>query len=301
MIDSSLSSQRGKMLEAERGRVTARLFFNPFDPEAHYLLGRHLLEMGNIERSWNHLGTALAFRPGLTSALYPRAEAGFRLGRWKEAHEDFTRHLVRYPEDAEAYHLRGHANEEMHRYSDAVDDFTRVLKRQPKNFHLLDHRGENQLLLGRYDESVADCTRSLEINPEQARPNRNLAWIFVTGSAKWRDAKKALPHAERAAALEAKKSRYHHCLGVVYYRLGRWKDAIKAFQRGLALRGGKSTAYYDYFLAMCHARLGDLPQARERFASAVKWSEEQKKDLPAFHIKEMKSFRAEAEAVLKGR
>jgi serine/threonine protein kinase/WD40 repeat protein/tetratricopeptide (TPR) repeat protein len=301
VIDASRSTRRGAMLEVEMRRAVGRLFFNPFDPEAHYLLGVDLLEGGNAERSRAHLGAALAFRPGLDAALFPRAMAGYRLGLWKEARGDFTSHLARYPEDAEAYHYRGHVHERLLDPASAVADFTRVLVRQPKNAHLLDHRGENLLLLGRHDEALADCTGSLGINPEQARPHRNLAWIHAAGPAKWRDPRKALPHALRAVALGGMDSRYRHCLGVVYYRLGRWKEAVKEFEAALAIRGGKSTAYYDYFLAMCHARLGALPRAREHLARAVQWAQEHQKEVLPAQAEEMKAFRAEAEAALKER
>ena len=290
-----------KMAEYERAQPIAKLYFNPFDADAHYRMGKLLLEAGNAERAHAHLGAALAFRPDLGAAHSPRAKAGSKLGRWKEAHEDFTRHLARDPEDAEAYHERGHVNERLHRYREAVDDFSQAIARKPKSAHLLDHRGENYLLIGRHAEAVADCRKSLEINPEQARPNRNLAWIHANGPAKFRDPKKALPLAQRAVAIGAgakEESRYHHTLGVVYYRLGRWEEAKKAFERGLEIRMGKSTAYYDFFLAMCHVKLGDMPKAGERFRQGVTWIEAQK-GLPAVYVEEMKAFRAEADELLR--
>src|SRR5262249_45613992 len=109
--------------------------------------------------------------------------------------------------------------------------------------------------------------------------------------------KKALPLAERAVALDAKVSRHHHALGVACYRLGRYKDAVRAFERGLEVRKGQTTAYYDFFLATCHARLGDPARAKDHFDRAVKWVEGQK-SLPAHNVEELKAFRAEAEEVL---
>jgi WD40 repeat protein/Flp pilus assembly protein TadD len=290
-------ADRNKMAEHDRARAVSALYFNPFDADAHYRLGKRLLESGNLERAHAHLGTALAFRPNLNAALYPRARAALGLRRWQAAHADFTRHLALYPEDNEAHHQRGHVNEQLHRYAEAIADFTGALERQPGDSHLLDCRGENYLRLGRHAEAAADCRASLKASQEQDRPNRNLAWIHVNGPDGLRDPVKALPLAQRAVALGAKESRNHHTLGVVYYRLGRWKDAVASFERGLELRGGESTAYYDYFLAMCRARMGDLPQARERYRQAVKWADANKA-LAAVYIEELKAFRAEAEQVL---
>jgi tetratricopeptide (TPR) repeat protein len=297
VVGAELTDSR-KMAEYQRQKAVADLFVNPFDADAHSRLGRQLLEDGNAERAHAHLSVALAFRPGLDEALFPRAEAGRRLGRWKEALADFTRYLRKYPEDGEAYHLRGHVNDALHRYGDAAADFSAALKRQPNDPHLLACRGAAYLMLGRHAEAAADCHKSLEARPEQTDPNWMLAWIHANGPAPFRDPRKALPFAQRAIGLDAKVSRHHHALGVVYYRLGRWKEAVRAFERGLEVRGGETTAHYDFFLAMSHAKLGDPAKAQDCFDRAMKWVAGQK-NLPARYQAELKAFRAEAEALLR--
>jgi tetratricopeptide (TPR) repeat protein len=86
-------------------------------------------------------------------------------------------------------------------------------------------------------------------------------------------------------------------VGLVYYRLERWKEAIKALQEGLELGKGNMTAYCEFLLAMCQARLRSLPQAREHYQRAVKWVETRKGLLPVY-VAELKAFQAEAAAVL---
>jgi eukaryotic-like serine/threonine-protein kinase len=296
LVGATLTDPK-KMAEYQRQKAVADLFFNPFDAEAHFRLGRQLLEDGNAERAHAHLGVALAFRPGLDVALYPRAEAGFRLGRWKEAHAAFTRYLRKYPEDGEAYHLRGHVNERLGRYRDAVADFGAALQGQPNDAHLLACRGENYRLIGRHAKAAADCQKSLDLQNNQAGPNRNLAWIHANGPSEFRDLGKALSFAQRAVAIEANVSANHHCLGLVYYRMGRWNEAVRAFEKGLEVRKGQTTAYYEFFLAMCHAQLGDAGKAKDCFDRAVKWVASQK-NLSAQHQAELKAFRAEAEELL---
>ena len=61
---------------------------------------------------------------------------------------------------------------------------------------------------------------------------------------------------------------YWNTLGVAYLRAGDYPAAVEALDRAVTLSNG-STAFEDVFLAMAHAHLGDLDQARHRLAAAM--------------------------------
>jgi WD40 repeat protein len=63
--------------ERERAHALLALAFNPFDAEAHLRLGMHLLNQQQYGPAHAHLGVALAFRPDLDAALYPRAMSAY--------------------------------------------------------------------------------------------------------------------------------------------------------------------------------------------------------------------------------
>ena len=84
---------------------------------------------------------------------------------------------------------------------------------------------------------------------------------------------------------------YWNTLGVAYYRAGDAASAVAALDRASALGGG--TAFDDVFLALAHARLGDLEEARLAFARA---SSHAQRDYPGHP--ELAGFCAEARATL---
>jgi serine/threonine protein kinase/WD40 repeat protein len=126
----------------------------------------------------------------------------------------------------------------------------------------------------------------------------NQAWKLATGPAEQRDPVKALKLIQEAVKLQPKAATVLNTLGVVQYRNGLFKEAIVTLEKSLAAGKGQSDAFDLFFLAMCHAKLGDKAKAKDCFHRAVKWVAAQK-DLPAQHAQELQTFRAEAEAALR--
>jgi uncharacterized protein HemY len=90
---------------------------------------------------------------------------------------------------------------------------------------------------------------------------------------------------------------YLNTLGVALYRAVRHDEAVPVLKRSLDASGGKTDAYDLFFLAMARHRLGEASEARADFDRAVRWIDAHP-DLDARSLAELKSFRAEAEAVL---
>jgi tetratricopeptide (TPR) repeat protein len=128
----------------------------------------------------------------------------------------------------------------------------------------------------------------------------NQAWLLVTGPAEQRDPKKALELIQDAVKLQPNEQLLLNTLGVVQYRNGQLKEAVAALEKSLAAGKIRSDASALFFLAMCHAKLGEPDQAKDYFGRALKWTPAQQ-DLPAQRFEELKAFRAEAEDALKGK
>jgi hypothetical protein len=125
----------------------------------------------------------------------------------------------------------------------------------------------------------------------------NEAWRLVTGPAEQRDPARALQLIQKAVQREPANAMFQNTLGVALYRNGQYKEAVAALEKSLAAGKGKWDAFDLFFLAMCHAKLGDPAKAKDCYARGVKWVEAQK-NLDARHVEELKAFRAEAAETL---
>jgi WD40 repeat protein/serine/threonine protein kinase len=207
------------------------------------------------------------------------------------------------PYHPEPYHLRGHTHERLGDTEKAIADFTQALHWQPRGdadrtAHLYDVRGRNYLRMKDHAPAIADLQKALDLRPGRATDYNALAWVYLTGPEASRDPLKALPLAERAIKMDAGRWEFHHTLGVTYYRLERWQDALASLETSVRTNKGEETAFHLFFLAMCHKQLGDGTKARDCFERGVRWAEKHKSKLPVHQQVELSDFHAEAEALL---
>jgi tetratricopeptide (TPR) repeat protein len=235
-------------------------------------------------------------------AYFRRGLASFQLGQFRPALHDFNAALAFDHDHVQAYHHRGHVHDQLGELRKAVADFSTALGLEPQRGHFHAARGQSYQHLGEYDKAVADLQQALTMSldkDDQVTVRTTLAWIYVVGPAKLRDARKALPLAERAAELARNDYACLNVLGIVYYRLGRWDQAVKTLQAAAADRKEGPTASNLFFLAMSYQQLGKRDKARKCYDRAVRWQPPWK--LHPNQIEELKAIRAEAEAALAKR
>jgi tetratricopeptide (TPR) repeat protein len=142
-------------------------------------------------------------------------------------------------------------------------------------------------------QTIAHYRQVLEGKPDDALACNNLAWAYLTAPAALRDAKAALPLAEQAVALARGNAGYRNTLGLAYYRLGRYREAVDTLRPNLRGQEDWCLAFDLYILAMSHNRLGEAATARLCYDLAARWVQIHK-ELSPQQLQELSAFRAES-------
>jgi tetratricopeptide (TPR) repeat protein len=116
--------------------------------------------------------------------------------------------------------------------------------------------GDGGKLLDTYRDAV-------QRRPEDADARTSLAQLLV----RLKRTEEALPHFERAIALDAQRPAHHVNLGNAFAQLQRWDEAIESLRRGQQMQPGDSTTTFD--LAKALHRKGDHAAAVTEFQKVI--------------------------------
>ena len=121
---------------------------------------------------------------------------------------------------------------------------------------------EINLARGRFDLALGQTERVLEINPNDAESFTTRGNILLWSGR----AAEALPWLEGALRFDHANARTAHLLGIAYYFLARYGEAVEAMDRGLAGSLGRNLQLMGRtILAATYAQLGrDQDAGRER-------------------------------------
>jgi WD40 repeat protein len=258
--------------------------------------GVHLWDLRAIRRQLAELGLDWSLPP------YPPAKnveknTPMRVQVLQESEESWRSYWL----------VRGRAHQVLGQSSEAVIDFTealRVLRPDApplQRSELLRLRALNYARDQAYEAALADLQKAVELAPDSAPACHDLARLYVTGPQRLRDPHEALPLARRAVNLAPSNPLYHNTLGVIYYRLALYAQAMEALKRSLPDCTGERAVFARFILAMCHARRGDTAEAENCYDRAVQWMQERQGKLQPYTKQQLDAFRAEAEELLRSK
>jgi tetratricopeptide (TPR) repeat protein len=211
--------------------LTAAVDRNPADCETRLELSELLLAHGSCETAIAHLKRLIAQNPDDPRGYVGLAEALYLLRELEDAEYYLDRALDLEPRHTRGLLLRGKIDQARRHTARALEDYYRVLGFEPDN-------GEAKMLIAELH---------LQQNEGQlAAPL--LRSIIESGD-------------------PGLRPRAQWLLGQCYRAEGRWSDAARAFEAGIAGRGESASDWYD--LADACWRAGDLRGADQALAHSL--------------------------------
>jgi tetratricopeptide (TPR) repeat protein len=149
-------------------------------------------------------------------------------------------------------------------------------------------------------QRIEQLRSAVQQDPNNGVASNALAWTYVMAPEPLRDMDAALMAAEKAVALAPGDASHRNTLGAVYYRVGRYRDAVEALRPNLRDQQDLALAFDLYFMAMSHHQLGNRDRARDCFDLAQRWASSQKDLTLPPYSDWLKAIEAEAETLLAG-
>jgi tetratricopeptide (TPR) repeat protein len=205
--------------------------------------------------------------PPAASLTSKRAEVLFRAGRERDATRQLEE-LAAAPDPLAAL-AAAEAYQRLEKYADSIPVLEKLAgtgaKLQPpsgKAAHFLLAAAYERT--GKREQAVAEFRQLLGVDPEYHAALNYLGYMYAERGENLEEARKLV---EKAVALEPDNGAYVDSLGWVYYRLGRFDDALATLQRATRLETSDGTV--QEHLGDVYGAMGKRDRAGEAYRRAL--------------------------------
>lgn len=204
---------------------------SPGDIRLARLQAQALREHGQLDRGVGLLEELLSRSDRQPAAYVALAQLHVAAGKIPQALSVLDRARAKLPGDTSVAFELGAALERGKHYEDAERVFRRVVADDPNHAQALNYLGYLLADRGeRLQESVGFIKRALEIDPDNPAYLDSLGWAYF----KLNQLALAEPQLRKAAANLATNSVIQDHFGDTLFKLGRYDEAVEAWQRALA-------------------------------------------------------------------
>ena len=195
-------------------------------PEARYIVGVELSEMGRFDESIAELQHFLdtAAVPGSDTEANARFAVGLALaktGRSGEAAQELTGLLTNRPDYADAHLALADVQLERKQFTDAVQSYRRYLALAPRHVGAWTNLGVAAISAGQIEAGINALQRAVELEPKSASARVNLA-SALADSGRFNE---AIQHAEQATRLAPENPKARELYDRLLLTLGQQKGS----------------------------------------------------------------------------
>lgn len=156
-----------------------------------------------------------------------------------------TELLQQTPRHARARYKRAEAHQRLGRYKEAIEDYNAAIEIDQSNPDYFHDRGLAYDRLGDLDRALADLNRAMKLRPDETHAIRTLVYARARAN---KELKEALADANRLIELDRKQAKRlgasFHVRSFVHFRLGQWREAIADADTAISLHGNFAGSFF---------------------------------------------------------
>lgn len=203
-----------------------------------------LIQLGELAEQQGRSEEAITFYRRIPDTSPMKRLAGMQLGlnladvgKHEEAIEQLSALLDADPDDTRAYLALGGVYSSIKDYAAASDVYDRAIAHigapKPEHWNLFYQRGIAYERQKKWEQAEPNFHKALELRPDQPQVLNYLGYSWVDMNL---NLEQGLEMIARAVALRPNDGYIVDSLGWAYYRLGRYKDAVRELEKAVSLK-----------------------------------------------------------------
>jgi len=211
--------------------------------DAFYGMGSVLTRQMKFKEAAEALEKAVALNVAIKEVQFDLGTAYEELQEFDKAAGAYEKYIALAPADSwNAYLKLGTCRMKLGQFDAAIAALLEAQKAQPKDVKVNFGLAEAYEKAGQLEKAEAVYNILAEINPAEAKTYHRQSYrIYDVGGKN----ELAITPAKKIIDLEPKNEMNHYYLGLTYFKLQRYDEAVAAFQQGLAIKPDFSHAWFQ--------------------------------------------------------
>ncbi|HKZ50711.1 MAG TPA: tetratricopeptide repeat protein, partial [Dehalococcoidia bacterium] len=221
----------GRGQDAQDALQKSLQLFHANYADAHYELGKVVMQQGQAERALDSYRKAVELAPHQALYRFELAQAYKKLGQHSEAMEQIRLAVSLDEGFAQGFHELGLLYSLQGWHEEAVAEHQRALGIQPANASFRYHLGVSLAASGRQEEAAAQLEEAVRLDPGLTSALDQLGLIYLQ-ERRQQDARAAF---QRAVEIEPRSGDHRHNLALALAQMGDFAQAAREMEEALAI------------------------------------------------------------------
>lgn len=240
------------------------LGLKPRDAYSLLYLGRICKDQKDYDRAQDYFTRAVRADPSFSPGWTYLGLLNLELNRPPQAIREFKQALRRGEKTCQSYYLLARAYDAASNPRAAITYYLKALELQPDNPDLHYRLGVLYDQLNRPDEAIQEFRQVLVLDTTYAPAYNYLGYLYAERGENLTEAESLI---KQALSSDPNNGYFHDSLGWVYFKLGRYAQALEELERAAELI--EDPIIYEH-LGDLHYRMGNLNEAQQHWQRALR-------------------------------